>query len=80
MVLSRRKMLGGLVGLGGLVVAAANSLHEVPDGKNDILAGLPGEKKRFEQQGGDFSWKPRKLDLDEVARVAHAGFHYQGYG
>lgn len=82
MSLSRRAVLGGLAGLGGLVMggAVAGAVAHAADAKKDIAKPTPEQTKRFAQQGGDFSWKPHKLDLDEVGAVAHAGFHYKGYG
>ena len=70
---SRRKVLAGLGGLvaGGLV---SNTVQQ------SALAASATKMNRFEQIGGDFSWKPQVLDLDEVARVAHQGFHHKGYG
>lgn len=76
MKVSRRVLLAGLGSLvvGGLV---NNGVH-----KNALAANPPNsaKSKRFEQMGGDFSWKPHKLDLDEVLSVGHAGFHHKGYG
>ena len=71
MQLNRRTVLAGL---GGLVVGSAGGAM---DGVRSVAAA-PAE--RFAQSGGDFGWQPRKLDLDEVASVAHAGYHHKGYG
>ena len=79
MTLSRRAMLGGL---GGLVVggAVAGLTGGVAHAAGEVKPATPAETKRFAQIGGDFSWKPHKLDLGEVAKVAHEGYHYKGYG
>lgn len=73
MKLNRRTVLAGL---GGLFVGsfADNSIRTI------ALAATPAKSNRFEQIGGDFSWKPQRLDIDEVAKVAHEGFHHKGYG
>ena len=75
---SRRKVLGLM---GGVAVGGALSGFGL-----SALAAAPQKSaaaqlgKRFEQTGGDFSWKPHKLDPAEVAAVAHAGFWHKGYG
>ena len=74
-----------LVGLGGLIVGslATTALHK-SNSKTEGVKATPatdaGKPKRFEQIGGDFSWKPQILDIDEVEKVAHQGFHHKGYG
>ena len=83
--MKRRTLLGGLAGLGGLVMGGAvagaiGSVAQAAEDKKDVQKPTPGQVQRFGQQGGDFSWKPNKLDLNEVGEVAHAGFHYKGYG
>lgn len=81
MSLSRRAVLGGLAGLGGLVMGGAvGGVVQAAEAKKDIQKPTPGQTQRFAQQGGDFSWKPHKLDLDEVAAVAHEGYHHNAYG
>lgn len=71
MQISRRQMLAGMAGL--LAVSQASTL--LPSA---ALANAPAE--RFAQIGGDFSWVPKKVDLDEVATLAHMAFHHKGYG
>ena len=80
MSLSRRAVLGGLAGLGGLMVGGGLNLANAADAKQAVKPATPAETKRFAQVGGDFSWKPQKMDLKQVAEVGHAGFHYKGYG
>jgi len=81
----RRRTALGLIG-GVIAGGAIASLEVVPatavtapegDQTPAPAAGQLGE--RFAQNGGDFSWKPQKLDPVEVAAVAHAGFWHQGY-
>jgi hypothetical protein len=83
---SRRNMLGLMGGvmaggaIAGLVtpaLAATAPKTAKKEAKKEAAAAQLG--KRFEQNGGDFSWKPHKLDPVEVAAVAHAGFWHQGY-
>ncbi len=70
--MNRREMLGGMLALGGVFASSA------------IVANAQSENpktmQRFEQQGGDFSWIPQKLDPNEVAQLAHAAYHHKGYG
>ncbi|MDR0466031.1 MAG: C-GCAxxG-C-C family protein [Deltaproteobacteria bacterium] len=76
---SRRNVLGlmgGVMAGGAIAGMVAPALAAAP--KPADRAGNLGE--RFKQTGGDFSWKPQKLDPIEVATVAHAGFWHQGYG
>lgn len=68
--------LGGLA-LGGLLVGASERSFAAQAAVDAAKTPAGG---RFAQAGGDFSWKPQKLDLNEVEAVAHAGFHYKGYG
>lgn len=71
MSISRRQMLAGIAGF----VAVANVDKIVPS------SAFSGEKmERFAQQGGDFSWKPHKLDIKEVEDVAYEGYYHKGYG
>ncbi len=70
--MNRRKVLGGIVGLGGMIAAGCFT---------DVAKAEAKEKmQRFAQLGGDFSWKPHKLDPSQVASLAHAAYHYKGYG
>ena len=60
-----------LVGLGGLIVGslATTAFHKnasKTDEVKNISATDGGKPKRFEQIGGDFSWKPQILDINEV--------------
>ena len=81
---SRRNMLGlmGGIAAGGAIAGFVAPTLAATAAKDATAAspaaGQLGE--RFKQTGGDFSWKPHKLDLAEVAAVAHAGFWHQGYG
>jgi hypothetical protein len=76
---SRRDMLGLMGGvvaggaIAGLTVPALAATVEQPAPAASALG------ERFKQIGGDFSWKPQRLDPVEVAAVAHAGFWHQGY-
>ena len=74
---SRRNVLGLM---GGVVAggAIAGLITPTLAATAAPAAGQLGE--RFKQSGGDFSWKPQKLDPVEVGAVAHAGFWHQGYG
>ena len=65
-------LMGGAVAGGVLVGLGTHSLAG--------SASAAEASGRFQQSGGDFSWKPHKLDPVEVAAVAHAGFWHQGYG
>ncbi len=69
--MNRREMLGGMLAVGGVVASSVFIADKVKK---------EGKMGRFEQQGGDFSWTPQRLDLDEVATLAHEAFHYKGYG
>ena len=71
---SRRNVLGLM---GGALAGGAIAGLTAP-----ALATPAAEQAgaRFKQAGGDFSWKPHKLDPVEVAAVAHAGFWHQAYG
>lgn len=74
----RRAVLGIMGGLAvGCAAAGMPAASLAADAKVSAPAGL-GE--RFKQNGGDFSWKPQKLDPVEVQAVAHAGFWHQGFG
>ena len=35
--------------------------------------------QRFQQAGGDFGWKPHKLDVEAVQKVAYEAYHNKGY-
>ncbi|HJA79756.1 C-GCAxxG-C-C family protein [uncultured Desulfovibrio sp.] len=70
MDLSRRQLM---FGIGGLAAGTA-------------LAGMAGQAiaasekmTRFAQAGGDFGWKPHKLDPKECAAVAYEGYWHKGY-
>lgn len=94
MSLSRRALLGGLAagcavtgltGLRGLTgmtngVAHAAPASPAPSTAGEVKPATPGQVQRFAQVGGDFSWKPHKLDAAEVAKLAHDGYHHQAYG
>ena len=75
---NRRNILGVMGGVmaGGAIAGLVTPVLSAP-------AAPPAAAKfgeRFKQAGGDFSWKPQKLDPVEVSAVAHAGFWHQGYG
>ncbi|MBO4369695.1 MAG: C-GCAxxG-C-C family protein [Desulfovibrio sp.] len=72
MELNRRNLLCGLGGLavGGSIAAL---------GGQCFAADEPKAPKRFEQVGGDFGWKPQKLDPTECAKVAYEAYWYKGY-
>lgn len=83
MLPDRRALLGGLGGLaiGCAVAGLTGSLARAGTGSG---AAETRRFTRFSQQGGDFSWTPRKLDPDECAPVAYDGFWHNlnacGYG
>ena len=76
---SRRNVLGLM---GGVMAGGAIAGLITPAVAASRQAAAPAAQlgARFKQNGGDFSWKPHKLDPVEVAAVAHAGFWHQGYG
>ncbi len=82
MKLGRRQVIGGLGGLAvggavaGLIGDAANAAEKTPE----VKPATPGEVKRFSQVGGDFGWKPHKLDPKESADIAYDGYWHKGYG
>ena len=76
MTMNRRAVLGGLAGL--LVAGGMGSTVQAAEAKKEEAKKDAGG--RFAQAGGDFSWKPQKLDFKEVQDVAHAGYHHKGYG
>ncbi len=69
--MDRRKVLGGIVTLGGLIATG---------GMTGMACAQETKMQRFAQQGGDFSWKPHTLEPKEVAVLAHAAYHHKGYG
>jgi len=73
---SRRNILGlmGGVAAGGAIAGLVVPALAATAANTDKLG------ERFKQNGGDFSWKPHKLDPAVVAEVAHAGFWHKGYG
>lgn len=71
--MNRREILSGMLALTGIVVSST-----VLSGTQSANANQAME--RFSQQGGNFSWKPQKLDPNEVAQLAHAAYHHQGFG
>jgi len=81
---SRRHILGLMGGvaaggaMAGLVVPALAAT--APNAVQAVTPAATQLGERFKQNGGDFSWKPQKIDPVEVAAVAHAGFWHQGYG
>lgn len=81
MDLSRRTVLGSLGGLvvGGAVAGLVGNVAAA-EKKQAVIQPAPVAVERFAQVGGDFSWKPHMLNPDEVATVAHAGYHHKGYG
>lgn len=76
MSLTRRAMLGALGGLavGGTVASVVGTgIAAAPENAS------PGKTGRFEQVGGDFGWKPHKLDARVCAPVAYDGYWHKGY-
>ena len=73
MDLDRRTLLCGLGGL-----AVGGGLAALTGGES-LAAGTAAPGKRFEQVGGDFGWKPHKLDPAECAKVAYEAYWYKGY-
>ena len=74
MDLDRRQLI---CGLGGAVCGAACA-SVIPSVAQ--AADTPqGEFKRFVQMGGDFSWKPHKLDVKEVQKLAYEAYYNKGY-
>ncbi len=61
--------LGGVAAGSALLTAAGNAQ----------AAQAPGGMQRFQQAGGDFGWKPHKLDPKEVADVAYEGYWHKDY-
>lgn len=73
MELDRRSMLkamGAAAVVGGLSAAVTTAPEEAK----------AEEAKRFEQQGGDFSWKYQSLDAKESTAIAYDGYWHKGYG
>ena len=79
MELSRRTMLGGLGGLiaGGALAGLVGNAAQAAEPA--IKKPSPKDVKRFGQQGGEFGWKPHKLNADECAPIAYDGYWYKGY-
>lgn len=77
MQMHRRAVLGGLGGLvvGGSVAGLVGSVAQAAEAPKGAF-----KLTRFGEATAPFSWKPHKLDLKEVASVAHAGFHHKGFG
>lgn len=79
MELNRRQLLCGLGGVAagtavaGLIGSVANAAESA------VKKPTEGEVKRFAQVGGEFGWKPHKLDPAECAKVAYDGYWYKGY-
>lgn len=65
MDLNRRQIL---CGLGGIACGAACAGLINP--KEDAHAASE-KMQRFQQAGGDFGWKPHKLDVEAVQKVAY---------
>lgn len=67
----RRNLLCGLGGLavGGILGAQAPTLAHADT----------GTFTRFQQEGGDFSWQPHKLDPDESAMISYEAYWHKGY-
>lgn len=78
MQMNRRALLGGLGGLvvGGSVAGLVGSVAQAAEAPKPETFKLT----RFGEATKPFSWQPHKLDVKEVATVAHAGFHHQGFG
>ena len=75
MEMNRRDVLGGL---GGLVVGGAVAgLLGTQANAAETKPAMDG--KRFMQAGGDFGWKPHKLDPKECADVAYDAYWHKGY-
>ena len=73
-------LMGGVMAGGAIAGLVAPSLAPTISIGSQAAAPATGQLgERFRQNGGDFSWKPQKLDPVEVAAVAHAGFWHQGY-
>ena len=85
---SRRNVLGLMGGVmaGGAIAGLVSPALAAPVAPAAPKAAAPAGAavaqlgERFKQNGGDFAWKPHKLNPVEVATVAHAGFWHQGYG
>ena len=73
MDLNRRQIL---CGLGGIACGAACAGLINP--KEDAHAASE-KMQRFQQAGGDFGWKPHKLDVEAVQKVAYEAYHNKGY-
>ncbi len=73
MDLNRRQIL---CGLGGIACSAACAGLINP--KEDAHAASE-KMQRFQQAGGDFGWKPHKLDVEAVQKVAYEAYHNKGY-
>ncbi|MCQ2444681.1 MAG: C-GCAxxG-C-C family protein [Mailhella sp.] len=79
MEFSRRAMLGAMGGLaagGTLAALTGKAIADAP-----VPAAMSeGKGGHFMQMGGEFSWKPMKLDPAECAPVAYSGYWYKGFG
>lgn len=73
MGLNRRQIL---CGLGGIACGAACAGLINP--KEDAHAASE-KMQRFQQAGGNFGWKPHKLDVEAVQKVAYEAYHNKGY-
>ena len=73
-------LMGGIMAGGAIAALVAPALTAaVPEDNQPSTPVVGPLGERFKQSGGDFSWRPQKLDPSEVAAVAHAGFWHQGY-
>ncbi|HMM40036.1 MAG TPA: C-GCAxxG-C-C family protein [Desulfovibrio sp.] len=74
MMMDRRTALFSIGGVAA-ALAAGSVVGTAAYGGN-----VNSKMERFSQQGGDFGWKPYKLDPEECAKVAYDGYWYKGYG
>ena len=73
MDLNRRQILCGLGGIAcGAACAGLINLKEDAHAASEKM-------QRFQQAGGDFGWKPHKLDVEAVQKVAYEAYHNKGY-
>lgn len=73
MDLNRRQILCGLGGIAcGAACAGLINLKEDAHAASEKM-------QRFQQAGGAFGWKPHKLDVEAVQKVAYEAYHNKGY-
>lgn len=72
MDLNRRNLL---CGLGGLAVGSVLTGQAT----NSFAANDTTSFSRFQPVGGDFGWKPHKLDPAECAKISYEAYWHKGY-